>query len=176
MGVKHRANHCIGQGSEVVFFFDHIALSAWIESGKLERQEKWEYPPKAIREALANAIAHRDYRATARVQIRLFDDRIEVWNPGTLPLGWTAETLIRKHDSQPPNPLIARQPQYVVAACRCGSVAKNYPEEERSLATDGHRRDRATCPVEGVEDLASDDYQSSLWSVVCGLWSVVCGL
>ena len=59
------------------FIFNHIALSAWIESGKLERQEKWEYPTKAIREALANAIAHRDYWSTSKVQIRIFDDRIE---------------------------------------------------------------------------------------------------
>jgi len=91
------------------FIFNHIALSAWIESGKLERQEKWEYPPKAIREALANAIAHRDYWSTAKVQVRIFDNRIEFWNPGRLPEGWTAETLTKKHESLPPNPLIAKQ-------------------------------------------------------------------
>ncbi len=90
------------------FIFDHIALRAWIESGKLERQEKWEYPPKAIRECLANAIAHRDYRSSSKVQVRIFDDRIEFWNPGILPKGWTAETFKRKHESKPFNPLIAK--------------------------------------------------------------------
>lgn len=90
------------------FIYDHIPMRAWIESGKLERQEKWLYPPKAIREALANAIAHRDYRTTSKVQIRIFDDRIELWNPGHLPYGWTPETLKQTHESKPVNPSIAK--------------------------------------------------------------------
>jgi len=90
------------------FIYDHIPMRAWIESGKLERQEKWLYPPKAIREALANAIAHRGYRTTSKVQVRIFDDRIEFWNPGHLPLGWTPETLKQTHESKPVNPSIAK--------------------------------------------------------------------
>ncbi len=90
------------------FIYDHIPMKAWIESGKLQRQEKWLYPPDAIREALANALAHRDYASPGKVQVRIFDDRLEVWNPGLLPPPLTLEKLKGKHDSFPRNPLIAK--------------------------------------------------------------------
>jgi ATP-dependent DNA helicase RecG len=91
------------------FVFNNIALSAWIEDEKIQRQERWEYPPKAIREVLANAISHRDYEISSKVQVRIFDDRMEFWNPGRLPEGWNVETLKGAHESIPRNPSIAKQ-------------------------------------------------------------------
>lgn len=59
-----------------------------------KREEKYEYPEKAIREIVANAIIHRDYKITETyTQINIFEDRIEVFNPGCLPPGVTVENI-----------------------------------------------------------------------------------
>jgi len=90
------------------FVLGHSLLSAWLVPGKVEREERYEYPPDAIREAIVNAICHRDYESTGNVQVRIFDDRIEVWNPGRLPDPLTLEDLKKRHKSIPRNPLIAK--------------------------------------------------------------------
>lgn len=90
------------------FVLRHINKSAWIEPMKIERQEKWEYPPDAVREAIVNAVCHRDYESTANIQIRIFDDRIEIWGCGPLPEPLTPDDLKRRHKSIPRNPLIAK--------------------------------------------------------------------
>ena len=67
----------------------------------------YELPPDAIGEAIVNAIAHRDYHSNASVEVRLFADRLEVWNPGRLPGTLTLDDLRDDHPSVPNNPLIA---------------------------------------------------------------------
>lgn len=67
----------------------------------------YELPPDAIGEAIINAIAHRDYYSNASVEVRLFADRLEVWNPGKLPDTLTLDSLRTDHPSVPRNPLIA---------------------------------------------------------------------
>jgi ATP-dependent DNA helicase RecG len=67
----------------------------------------YELPPDAIGEAIVNAIAHRDYFSNASVEVRLFADCLEVWNPGRLPDTLTLESLRGDHPSVPHNPLIA---------------------------------------------------------------------
>ncbi len=67
----------------------------------------YELPPDAIGEAIVNAIAHRDYFSNASVEVRLFADRLEVWNPGRLPGTLTLDSLRVDHPSVPYNPLIA---------------------------------------------------------------------
>jgi predicted HTH transcriptional regulator len=67
----------------------------------------YELPSDAVGEAIVNAIAHRDYNSHASVEVRLFSDRLEVWNPGTLPGTLTLDDLLHDHPSVPNNPLIA---------------------------------------------------------------------
>lgn len=64
-------------------------------------------PPEVVREAIVNAVAHRDYTSSGSVQVMLFADRLEVWNPGTLPPTLTLRRLRRPHASVPGNPLLA---------------------------------------------------------------------
>jgi len=88
------------------FTKEHIKLHAKIVG--TERVEKWEYPIEAIREAITNAICHRDYRISSNVQVRIFDDRIEIWGVGPLPEPLKIEDLKKKHDSILRNPLIGK--------------------------------------------------------------------
>jgi ATP-dependent DNA helicase RecG len=68
---------------------------------------EYELPKEAVGEAIVNAVAHRDYASNASVQVMLFADRLEVWNPGELPPSLTPELLRLPHASIPRNPLIA---------------------------------------------------------------------
>lgn len=75
--------------------------------GGVQRIEKWEYPLEALREVIANAIIHRDYTDKSQIQIRIFDDRLEVWSPGILPRELTPEEIIRENRSVPRNTTLA---------------------------------------------------------------------
>lgn len=76
----------------------------------LQRKEVWEYPLEALREAVLNALIHRDYFETSgEVQIRVYDDRVMISNPGALPEGLTVEELRQEtHRSILRNPLLAQ--------------------------------------------------------------------
>ncbi len=72
----------------------------------------YEIPRAVIAEAIVNAVAHRDYTSNATVQVMLFRDRLEIWNPGQLPYNLTLSQLKQPHSSFPSNPLIA-EPLYL---------------------------------------------------------------
>jgi len=82
-------------------------IKAEISYEGLTRVETYEYPKDAVREALLNAVAHKDYAGATPIQISVYDDKIIFWNEGQLPENWTVENLLIKHPTKPHNPDIA---------------------------------------------------------------------
>ena len=90
------------------FLRDHVPIAGRVISGQMVREDHPAYPPRATREALANALCHRDYAIPGgAVAVAMYDNHLEVTNPGTLHFGITPEQLARPHESKPWNPIIA---------------------------------------------------------------------
>lgn len=87
------------------FIMDHIRHGVFFDANR--RYDRWEYPLRAVEEVLNNALAHRDYFSNGEIQLSIYDDRIEVWNPGELLKPLTPEDLKRKHKSIPRNKILA---------------------------------------------------------------------
>ena len=82
-------------------------LIAGINYKKMQRLETYPIPEPALREALLNAIVHKDYSSGNPIQISVYSNKILFWNEGELPDNWTVEKLKTKHPSRPFNPDIA---------------------------------------------------------------------
>ena len=90
------------------FVRDHMPVSGKVLPGRMKRVDRPLYHPRAIREALANAFCHRDYAVPgAFLSVAVYNDRMEIINPGTLHFGITVKALFKPHESRPWNPIIA---------------------------------------------------------------------
>jgi ATP-dependent DNA helicase RecG len=89
------------------FVLSRIDRAIGTRAVSLTAPATYELPPDAVGEAIINAIAHRDYYSNASVEVRPFADRLEIWNPGTLPAQLTLDDLRGDHPSIPNNPLLA---------------------------------------------------------------------
>ena len=87
-------NDLLSEVEAVMDFIKKHINKAYIITGNIQREERWDYPLDAVREIVVNAIVHRDYRDSSDSVIKLFDDRIEFYNPGKLPEGLTIEKLL----------------------------------------------------------------------------------
>lgn len=107
----------------------------------MHRIEKDAYPLAALREMILNSLVHRTYMG-AHIQLRVFDDRLSIWNEGSLPQGLTLEHLKAEHNSRPRNPKIAkacfmagyidtwgRGTLKIIAACEEAGLAEPLIEE-----------------------------------------------
>ncbi|KAF1082453.1 MAG: hypothetical protein GQF41_1174 [Candidatus Rifleibacterium amylolyticum] len=107
----------------------------------LQRIEELEYPVSALREMLLNALVHRSYQGSM-TQLKVYDDRLSLWNAGILPEQLSIEQLFLTHESIPRNPLIAevcykagyidswgRGVEKIVDACKeAGLTVPNFSE------------------------------------------------
>jgi len=89
------------------FVSRHINMKVII-NGDSHRKELWDYPIAALREAIINAVVHRDYSDPGNIQVRIFDDIIEVWSPGRLPKKIDISRLLVENRSIPRNRNLAR--------------------------------------------------------------------
>ncbi len=129
----------------VDFVLSKIALSVGTRAENVQVPVAYEIPKEVITEAIVNAVVHRDYASGGSVQVMLFADRLEVWNPGRLPPPLTIEKLRVPHESIPGNPLLARA-MYLVKYIeqmgtgtldmieRCGTAGLQEPEFEAAGA------------------------------------------
>jgi ATP-dependent DNA helicase RecG len=82
-------------------------LIAGISYEGVQRIERLPYPESALREAVTNAIAHKDYSTGNPIQISVYRDKIIFWNTGVMPDSLSMDKLRQKHASIPYNPIIA---------------------------------------------------------------------
>ena len=121
-------------------------LKAGISYRGVQRVETYPVPEAALREALLNAIVHKDYAAGTPIQISVYSDKMMLWNPGELPDHWTVARLKDKHPSRPFNPDVAnaffragmieawgRGIERILEACRSAEV----PEPELRCESSG---------------------------------------
>ena len=97
----------IDQATAFVMDRVDLAVGTRSEGDTASVPTDYELPADAVKEAIVNAVCHRDYTSNGSVQVMLFRNRLEVWNPGQLPYGLTVQKLTIPHKSLPANPLIA---------------------------------------------------------------------
>ncbi|ODS39786.1 hypothetical protein BEH94_01400 [Candidatus Altiarchaeales archaeon WOR_SM1_SCG] len=114
--VKPYTSYCSYEGTlfdqvdkSLVFVLENIHRPLWLEPGKASAKNPYEIPEDAVRECIVNAVVHRDYESPSKVQVRIFPDRVEIWNPGSLPGQLKIDDLKKPHPSIPKNSLIFRQ-------------------------------------------------------------------
>jgi ATP-dependent DNA helicase RecG len=139
-------------------------IKALISYEGIHRVETFEYPQEAVREALLNAVAHKDYSGGTPIQVSVYKDKIMLWNEGQLPESWTVEKLLAKHPSMPYNPDIANaffRSGYIEAWGR-GMLKMSRECEQAGLPQPRYYYDMAGFWVEFRKDIYYAEYLNDL--------------
>ena len=83
----------LSQIDSAIAFIRKNLMVSYIITGNAQREERYDYPLEAIREIVVNMVVHRDYRDSGHSIIKIYDDRIEFFNPGKLYDDLTIEKL-----------------------------------------------------------------------------------
>lgn len=177
--------HAFAMVREAIAWLDRtLPLAARFPKGSLFREDRQPVPPEALREAIINAVIHRDLSlAGGYVAIAVFDDRIEVRSVGELPFGLRAEQLSEEHPSRPRNPDLAgafhrtgaievwgRGTNRVIDACRAWGIATPTFAVEMGVTTVSFRAEvrprggaeQAGATPSGRTDLVDDSVTDSV--------------
>ena len=132
----------------------------------VQRRETWDYPLEALREATINALIHRDYfDPHGEISIRVYDDRVYVWNPGELPPGITVADLKKTpHNSRLRNPLLAQAFYFAGWIERWGSGTTRIVEmcRQQGLPEPEFRSQNGRFEVQFFEDPYTEERLSSM--------------
>ena len=91
------------------FLRRHLPIASFFNPNQFQRIDKPALPVIAVREAIINAICHRDYSMrSGSISLAIFDTHVEIWNNGSLPASLKIEDLKHSHESIPRNELIAK--------------------------------------------------------------------
>lgn len=112
---------------------------------------EYELPIAAVTEAIVNSVVHRDYTSNGSIQIMLFKNRLEIWNPGILPSALNVEKLRKPHPSIPTNPLLAN-PMYLT-----GYI------ERMGTGTGDIIRKRMEAGLKAPEFIQEEDFKVVIW-------------
>ena len=179
----------LDMADKVMATLDAKYLTRPISYEGLLRIEGLEYPESALREAILNSIIHKDYASTFTF-LRVYDDQLNIWNPGRLPYALSIEQLKQKHSSYPRNRLIAnvffmagyvepwgRGIEIMMEGCRQYGIPAPVIEEEQGgisvtflkdiyteeyLRTLGinDRQVKAILYIKGYKELTNSSYQA----------------
>jgi ATP-dependent DNA helicase RecG len=92
----------------MTFLNNYLPIAGKITDESPIRQDTSAIPYQALREALVNALCHRNYSINGgAVSLAIYDDRVEISSTGALPIELSVKNLLKEHNSMPRNPLIA---------------------------------------------------------------------
>jgi len=152
------------QVEETMRYFREHLQTRYEFTGEPAREVIWEYPLEALREAVINAVIHRDYLDSGHIQVRWYDDHLIILSPGTLPPPMTLEDLKRPHRSALRNRLIAEMFYYIGWIERWGTGIQKILDEcqKAGLPEPEWKEDQGAIWLTFRKDIWTEDYLRSL--------------